>query len=85
MDHPKHVLASDTDSAYFTLTKLLQKLYPDSDSWPREKRIEVILKLTDKIQEKSNNNLDIVVKNLFNINLINKVLCFLYSFTNDFS
>ena len=67
MDHPKHVLASDTDSAYFTLTKLLQKLYPDSDSWPREKRIEVILKLTDKIQEKSNNNLDIVVKNLFNI------------------
>ena len=67
MDHPKHVLASDTDSAYFTLTKLLQKLYPDSDSWPREKRIEVILKLTDKIQEKSNNNLDIVVKNLFNM------------------
>ena len=67
MDHPKHVLASDTDSAYFTLTKPLQKLYPDSDSWSREKRIEVILKLTDKIQQKSNNNLDIVVKNLFNI------------------
>jgi hypothetical protein len=49
-----HVIASDTDSAYFTLTKLIQKLYPDSDSWPREKRIEALLKITDKIQERAN-------------------------------
>ena len=63
----RHVLASDTDSAYFTLTKLLQKLYPDSDSWPREKRIEIILKLTDKIQEKANANLNNISQDLFNM------------------
>jgi hypothetical protein len=63
----RHVLASDTDSAYFTLTKLLQKLYPDSDSWPREKRIEALLKITDKIQEKANTNLNNISKEFFNI------------------
>lgn len=64
----RHVLASDTDSAYFTLTKLLQKLYPDSDSWTREKRIGVLLKITDKIQEKANDNLNAISKDLFNVN-----------------
>ena len=63
----RHVLASDTDSAYFTLTKLLQKLYPDSDSWPREKRIEALLKITDKIQEKANTNLNQISHQFFNI------------------
>jgi hypothetical protein len=63
----RHVLASDTDSAYFTLTKLLQKLYPDSDSWPREKRIETLLKITDKIQERANNNLNNITQDLFNM------------------
>jgi len=64
----RHVLASDTDSAYFTLTKLIQKLYPDSDSWTREKRIETLLKLTDKIQERANDNLNNISKDLFNMN-----------------
>ena len=63
----RHVLASDTDSAYFTLTKLIQKLYPDSDSWPREKRIEALLKITDKIQEKANTNLNQISHQFFNI------------------
>jgi hypothetical protein len=63
----RHVLASDTDSAYFTLTKLLQKLYPDSDSWPREKRIEALLKITDKIQERANTNLNQISQQFFNI------------------
>jgi hypothetical protein len=62
-----HVIASDTDSAYFTLTKLLQKLYPDSDSWPREKRIEALLKITDKIQERANTNLNQISQQFFNI------------------
>ena len=62
-----HVIASDTDSAYFTLTKLLQKLYPDSDSWSREKRIEALLKITDKIQEKANTNLNNISSEFFNI------------------
>jgi hypothetical protein len=62
-----HVIASDTDSAYFTLTKLLQKLYPDSSSWDREKRIGVLLKLTDKIQERANYELSEISQNLFNI------------------
>jgi hypothetical protein len=62
-----HVIASDTDSAYFTLTKLLQKIYPDSDSWPREKRIEALLKLTDKIQERANDDLTDTSKELFNM------------------
>jgi hypothetical protein len=61
----RHVLASDTDSAYFTLTKLLQKLYPDSDSWPREKRIEALLKITDKIQERANTNLNQISHQFF--------------------
>jgi hypothetical protein len=63
----RHVLASDTDSAYFTLTKLLQKLHPDSDSWPREKRIEALLKITDKIQERANTNLNNISQDLFNM------------------
>ena len=62
-----HVIASDTDSAYFTLTKLLQKLYPNSDSWPREKRIEALLKITDKIQERANTNLNQISQQFFNI------------------
>jgi hypothetical protein len=62
-----HVIASDTDSAYFTLTKLLQKIDPKSDSWPREKRIEALLKLTDKIQENANHNLTAISKEFFNI------------------
>jgi hypothetical protein len=62
-----HVIASDTDSAYFTLTKLLQKLYPDSDSWPREKRTETLLKITDKIQERANTNLNSISREFFNI------------------
>jgi hypothetical protein len=62
-----HVIASDTDSAYFTLTKLLQKLHPDSDSWPREKRIEALLKITDKIQERANTNLNQISQQFFNI------------------
>ena len=62
-----HVIASDTDSAYFTLTKLIQKLYPDSDSWPREKRIEALLKITDKIQERANTNLNQISQQFFNI------------------
>lgn len=63
----RHVLASDTDSAYFTLTKLIQKIYPESDSWPREKRIETLLKITDKIQENANHSLTSTSKELFNI------------------
>ena len=63
----RHVLASDTDSAYFTLTKLLQKLHPDSDSWSREKRIEALLKITDKIQERANDNLNNISHDLFNM------------------
>ena len=62
-----HVVASDTDSAYFTLTKLIQKIYPDSDSWDKEKRIKVLLKLTDKIQERANENLNNISQDLFNI------------------
>jgi hypothetical protein len=63
----RHVLASDTDSAYFTLTKLLQKLYPDLDSLPREERIKILLKFTDRIQERANHELTEVSKHLFNI------------------
>ena len=62
-----HVVASDTDSAYFTLTKIIQKIYPDSDSWDKKERIKVLLKLTDKIQERANNNLDNISKEFFNI------------------
>jgi hypothetical protein len=60
-------VASDTDSAYFTLTKIIQKIYPDSDSWDKKERIKVLLKLTDKIQERANNNLDNISKEFFNI------------------
>lgn len=63
----RHVIASDTDSAYFTLTKLLLKTHPDADNLPREKRIEILLKLTDKIQERANKELSDISQNLFNI------------------
>ena len=64
---PHHVIASDTDSAYFTLTKLLEKIYPDIDSIPREERIKILLKFTDKIQENANYNLTSISKEFFNI------------------
>jgi len=60
-------MASDTDSAYFTLTKLLQKICPDLDSLPREERIQILLKLTDRIQERANHELTETSKHLFNI------------------
>jgi hypothetical protein len=63
----KHVVASDTDSAYFTLTKIIKKIYPDSDSWDKKERIKVLLKLTDKIQENANENLNTITKDLFNM------------------
>ena len=64
---PHHVIASDTDSAYFTLTKLLEKIYPNIDSIPREERIKILLKFTDKIQENANHNLTAISKEFFNI------------------
>jgi len=64
----KHVVASDTDSAYFCLTPLLSKIYPEYESMDRKEKIKILLKLSQKIQKESNDLLAINSSNLFNIN-----------------
>lgn len=64
----KHVIASDTDSAYFECAKLLKKIYSDLEEWPDENKIiEDLLKITNKIITDTNHNLDNISKQVFNI------------------
>lgn len=64
----KHVIASDTDSAYFECAKLLKKIYSDLEEWPDENKIiEDLLKITNKIITDTNHNLDSISKKVFNI------------------
>jgi hypothetical protein len=66
-ENKRHVLASDTDSAYFCLTPLLAKLYPNHETMDREEKIKILLKFSERIQEKSNESLTNTSKKLFNI------------------
>jgi hypothetical protein len=63
-----HVIASDTDSAYFTLTSLLNAVYPDIDTFSKKERIDILLKITDVIQTKANEQLNKTCQDLFNVN-----------------
>jgi hypothetical protein len=63
-----HVIASDTDSAYFECAELLKKIYSDLEEWPSEdKVIEDLLKITNKIISNTNQNLDSISRKVFNI------------------
>jgi DNA polymerase elongation subunit (family B) len=61
------VIASDTDSLYMELTQLLMHRNPDLDYNNREEKIKRLLLLTDEMQTQSNNNLNSISQNLFNI------------------
>jgi len=63
----KFVIASDTDSLYMHLTELLMHRNPDLDYSNREEKIKRLLKLTDELQEVTNNNLANISSDLFNI------------------
>ena len=63
MDYSKrnthHVVASDTDSAYFCLTPLLAKMYPEYETMDRTEKINILLKISEKIQNYSFNKFKI--------------------------
>ena len=64
---PRHVVASDTDSAYFCLTPLLAKIYPEHESMNRTEKINILLKISEKIQTEANNRLTENSQEIFNI------------------
>jgi DNA polymerase elongation subunit (family B) len=61
------VIASDTDSLYMELTQLLLHRNPDLDYNDRDEKIKRLLLLTDEMQTKSNENLEGISRDLFNI------------------
>jgi DNA polymerase elongation subunit (family B) len=63
----EYVRASDTDSLYMELTELLLHRNPDLDYNNREDKIKRLLLLTDELQAKSNENLNNISQDLFNI------------------
>ena len=63
----EYVRASDTDSLYMELTELLLYRNPDLDYNDRKEKINRLLILTDELQEKSNENLNNISQDLFNI------------------
>ena len=62
-----HVVASDTDSAYFSLTPLLVKMYPDYENMGKKEKIDILLKFSSKIQSEANHRLAENSKSIFNI------------------
>ena len=67
VEDKKFVIASDTDSLYMELTQLLMYRNPELDYNNRDEKIKCLLKLTDEMQEKTNENLFNISKDLFNI------------------
>lgn len=67
MNQFKHIVASDTDSAYFSLTPLLAKMYPNHEQMDRSEKVEILLKFSKVIQKAANANLNNISANLFNI------------------
>jgi hypothetical protein len=63
----EYVRASDTDSLYMELTELLLHRNPGLDYNNREEKIKRLLLLTDELQAKSNENLNNISQDLFNI------------------
>jgi DNA polymerase elongation subunit (family B) len=61
------VIASDTDSLYMELTQLLLHRNPDLDYNDRDEKIKRLLLLTDEMQTKSNENLEGISRDLFNM------------------
>ena len=66
-EYTEYVRASDTDSLYMELTELLLHRNPDLDYSNREEKIKRLLVLTDELQAKSNENLNNISQDLFNI------------------
>jgi len=67
IESSEFVRASDTDSLYMELTDLLKYRNPDLDLDNRKEKIKRLLVLTDELQDKSNENLNNISQDLFNI------------------
>jgi DNA polymerase elongation subunit (family B) len=63
-----YVITSDTDSLFIQVKQLIKHRYPDIDFKDRDRVIEIVLQIAKEIQIEANKNLDVLVKELFNIN-----------------
>ena len=61
----QHICISDTDSMYIVLGDLLKHRYKDLTS---ENKNQYILEIASELQEAANNNLNLMCREIFNIN-----------------
>jgi DNA polymerase elongation subunit (family B) len=66
-EQKEFVRASDTDSLYMELTELLMHRNPTLNYNDRKEKINKLLELTSELQIKSNENLNTITKDLFNM------------------
>jgi len=64
----QNIIISDTDSLYISLGPILKHMQSQGIEINDTNKNEIILKITDQIQTESNNNLNTIVKESFNIN-----------------
>ena len=64
----QNVIISDTDSVYIGLGPILEHMKSQGIEINDTDKNEIILKITDQIQTESNNNLNTIVRESFNIN-----------------
>ena len=63
----QNIIISDTDSLYICLGNIIQHMINQGIEINDANKNEIILKITDQIQTESNNNLNILCRDLFNI------------------
>jgi len=68
MENKENIIISDTDSLYICLGNILEYMYSQGIDVNDINKNEIILKITDQIQTESNNNLNTIVRESFNIN-----------------
>jgi len=64
----QNIIISDTDSLYISLGPILKHMQSQGIEINDTDKNEIILKITDQIQTESNNNLNTIVRESFNIN-----------------
>lgn len=64
----QNIIISDTDSLYISLGPILEHMQSQGIDVNDTNKNEIILKITDQIQTESNNNLNTIVRESFNIN-----------------
>ena len=68
MENKENIIISDTDSLYICLGNILEHMHSQGIDVNDTNKNEIILKITDQIQTESNNNLNTIVRESFNIN-----------------